>query len=130
MNLLSRIQSVSLRASAALVGVAGLATKAHAQPLGAQTSGIFGSIPDFGGVTDIRGGVTSVIESILNFMALIAVVIIVIAGIRLVISQGDEGAVDTAKKTILYALIGLIIILLAGAIVDFVAQVAGNATTT
>jgi hypothetical protein len=52
------------------------------------------------------------------------VVVIVIAGIRLVVSSGDEGAVDKAKKTILFAVIGLIIILLANAIVSIVANIA------
>jgi len=83
---------------------------------------IFGDVPDIGGATDAREGTISVVKGILNFMALIAVVIIVVAGIRLVISQGDETAVEKGKKTILFAIIGLIVILLASAIVDFIAS--------
>ena len=59
-------------------------------------------------------------------MALVAVIIIVIAGIRLVISQGEEEAKDKAKKTIFYAIIGLIVILFAQAIVSIIADVVAS----
>ena len=58
----------------------------------------------------------------LSFVGIIAVVVIVIAGIMLLISGGDEGRKDTAKKIIMYAIIGLIIIALASTIVRFVAS--------
>jgi len=76
------------------------------------------------GGNDIRSTVESVLSTVLSYLALAAVVVIVIAGIRLVVSSGDEGAVDKAKKTILFAVIGLIIILLANAIVSIVANLA------
>ena len=41
-------------------------------------------------------------------------------GIRYVLSGGDSGAVSSAKKTILYAVVGLIVAILAYAIVNFV----------
>lgn len=86
---------------------------------------LFGDVPPIGAdPDDPRGAVIGIIEKVLSFMALIAVVIIVIAGIRLVVSQGDETAVDKGKKTILFAVIGLIVILLASAIVGFVADIA------
>ena len=91
---------------------------------GLATGDVFGSVPDIGGATDPRTAILRILKSVLNFLALIAVVVIVIAGIRLVISSGDEGAVDKAKKTILYAIVGLIIILLASAIVEFVVSLA------
>ncbi|MBU2213593.1 pilin [Patescibacteria group bacterium] len=88
-------------------------------------AGLFGDTPDLGGPSGgIEDTVIDVIKAILSFMALVAVVIIVIAGIRLVVSQGEQEAVEKSKKTILYAVIGLIIILLAQAIVDFIADFA------
>jgi uncharacterized membrane protein len=56
-------------------------------------------------------------------MALVAVVFIVIAGIRLVISQGEEAEKDKAKKTIFFVIIGLVLILLAQGIVAFIAGI-------
>jgi predicted benzoate:H+ symporter BenE len=55
------------------------------------------------------------------------VIVVVIAGIRLVISQGEEQEKDKAKKTIFYAIIGLIIILFAQAIVGFVQDIGEEA---
>src|SRR3989344_3599008 len=86
--------------------------------------GIFGPVPDLGttGGTDIRATVLGILRGVLAFMALIAVVVIVIAGIMLVVSMGDEGAKDRAKRIIFYAVIGLIIILLASALVGFISS--------
>ncbi|MFH0770665.1 MAG: hypothetical protein V1926_04795 [Candidatus Peregrinibacteria bacterium] len=89
---------------------------------GAFANSIFGDPMNIGNHTDVRLTVTSIMTTILSYMALVAVVVIVIAGIRLVISSGDEGAVDKAKKTILYAAIGLILILLASAIVNLISR--------
>ena len=85
---------------------------------------IFGPVPDLGGSggTDIRSTVLGILRGVLAFMALIAVVVIVIAGIMLVVSMGDEGAKDRAKRIIFYAVIGLIIILLASALVGFISS--------
>ena len=78
-------------------------------PTGTDTSGIYGSI-------------LTILTTFLSFVGIIAVVVIVIAGIMLLISGGDEGRKDTAKKIIMYAIIGLIIIALASTIVRFVAS--------
>lgn len=73
-----------------------------------------------GSAEDYRSIVIDVLAAVLNFLALIAVVVVVIAGIRLIISQGDEDAKEKAKKTIFYALIGLVIVLFARVIVGLI----------
>jgi len=50
----------------------------------------------------------------------VAVVMIVIAGFRFVASAGNETAVAAARKTIMYAVIGLLVVAVAQAIVHFV----------
>lgn len=93
----------------------------------ALATGVGGPVPDYpGSVTatstaDFRTAITNALLLVLSFLALVAVVIIVIAGIRLIVSQGEEEAKDKAKKTIFYAIIGLIVILFARAIVAFFA---------
>lgn len=80
-----------------------------------------GPVPDIGRSDgDVRTVIEQVIRDVLTFLALIAVVVIVIAGIRLVVSGGDEGQKDGAKKMIIYAVVGLLIIILARVLVDFV----------
>ena len=72
------------------------------------------------GAVDIRVAVVDILKAVLRFMGLVAVVVIVIAGIMLVVSGGEDSAKDRAKKMILYAVIGLIVIALASAIVSFI----------
>ncbi|PIR53517.1 hypothetical protein COU76_00535 [Candidatus Peregrinibacteria bacterium CG10_big_fil_rev_8_21_14_0_10_49_10] len=74
------------------------------------------------GRATIRERVVTIIKTVLSFMALAAVVVIVIAGILMVFSGGEEEAKDRAKRIIFYAVIGLIIILLAQGIVQFMAN--------
>lgn len=71
-------------------------------------------------VGDLKTAILTVIKYVLTFMTLIAVVIIIVAGIRYILSQGEEGEKDKAKKAIIYTVIGLVIILLARSIVTFV----------
>ena len=66
-------------------------------------------------------GVFSTISSVLLFIVgAVAVIMIVIGGLRYVISGGDATQVQGAKNTILYALVGIIIAILAYAAVNFV----------
>ena len=53
-------------------------------------------------------------------VGILAVIMLIWGGIRYVLSGGDSGAVSSAKKTILSAVVGLIVAILAYAIVNFV----------
>ena len=64
--------------------------------------------------------IQTVINILLFAVGTIAVVMIIIGGIRYVTSDGDSSRITSAKNTILYSVIGLIIALLAFAIVNFV----------
>jgi cytochrome bd-type quinol oxidase subunit 2 len=69
---------------------------------------------------DAKPMITAVINTILLILGIIAVLMIIIGGIRYTISGGDSGSVQSAKNTILYAVVGLVIAMLAFAIVNFV----------
>jgi hypothetical protein len=64
--------------------------------------------------------IRQVVNVILFVLGAIAVIMIIIGGIRYVVSAGDSSAITGAKNTILYAVIGLVVALLAFAIVNFV----------
>ena len=85
---------------------------------------IFGEIPELGNEDgkDLRLIVLRILDTVLSFMGLIAVVVIVIAGIIFVVSLGEEQTKDKAKRIILYAIIGLFVIMLATAIVGFIEE--------
>lgn len=61
-----------------------------------------------------------IINVVLGVIAFIAVVMIIMGGIQYTTSSGDTAKVTKAKNTILYGVIGLVIALLAFAIVNFV----------
>ena len=67
------------------------------------------------------GGTFSTITNVLLFIVgAIAVIMIVIGGLRYVTSGGNQNAVTAAKNTILYAIIGIIVAILAYAAINFV----------
>ncbi len=84
--------------------------------LGGDLGDIGINIPGSSG--DIRQVITDVLNTVLNFVGLLAVVAIVIAGIWLIVGMGSDDSKDRAKKIILYTVIGLVIILLAKLIVS------------
>lgn len=74
-----------------------------------------------GSLFDGGDSVFQIIVNVLLFIiAAIAVVMLIIGGIRYVVSGGDQSAVTSAKNTILYAIIGIIVAILAYAAVNFV----------
>ena len=66
----------------------------------------------------------TLIKNVVNILSMIvgvaAVIMIIYGGFRYVTSGGDSGSVTTAKNTILYALIGLVVVALSQVIVKFV----------
>ena len=63
---------------------------------------------------------SKVTQVLLVVIGIASVIVIIIAGLRMVISQGDPKAFESARNTILYAIIGIVIALLSYAIINFV----------
>jgi len=70
--------------------------------------------------TNLTLTVRQIINTVIYAVGIIAVVMVIIGGINYALSQGDPGKVKKAKDTILYGIVGLVISLLAFAIVSFV----------
>lgn len=77
--------------------------------------------------TDVNDIIATVINIFSVVVGVIAVIMIVYGGFRYITSGGDSGKVTSARNTILYAIIGLIIVALAQFIVKFVLNKAANA---
>ena len=73
---------------------------------------------------DPEGGATALIKKIINILSVIigaiAVVMIIIGGFRYITSAGSAEGTKGARQTIVYAIVGLIIVALAQIIVHFV----------
>ncbi len=68
--------------------------------------------------------VNKLIATIINIFSLVvgvtSVIMIIIGGFKYITSGGDSASVSSAKNTILYSLIGLVIVAFAQVIVQFV----------
>lgn len=73
-----------------------------------------------GSNTDLTDIIKQIINVVLGVVGVVAVVMMIIGGISFITSQGDSGKVTKARNTILYGVVGLIVALLAFAIVNFV----------
>ena len=83
-----------------------------------------------GSDSDATTKINQILKTIINIFSLIvgvvAVIMIIIGGLRYILSGGDSGNITAAKNTILYAVVGLVIVALAQFIVRFVlAKVTG-----
>lgn len=76
--------------------------------------------------TGTQGGknVDEVIKTVVNvgffLLGALAVIMIIYSGIRYVTSAGNAASVTSAKNTLIYSVVGLIVAILAYAIVDFI----------
>lgn len=68
----------------------------------------------------IKDIITVVINLFSLIVGVISVIMIIIGGLKYITSSGDSGNVTGAKNTILYAIIGLVVVALAQVIVRFV----------
>jgi len=76
--------------------------------------------PEQYGTTDLTNNIITIINSVIGVLGLAAVVVVILGGIQYMTSTGDAGKVKKAKDTILYGIIGLVICVLAFAIVNFI----------
>jgi Type IV secretion system pilin len=72
------------------------------------------------GTRTVTGTLKSVGNILIFLVGAIAVLMIIIGGLRYVLSGGDNAGITSAKNTILYAVIGLVVAVAAYAIVNFV----------
>ncbi|MBI5037527.1 MAG: hypothetical protein HZC01_02385 [Candidatus Kerfeldbacteria bacterium] len=108
----------------ALVAVLALPAVASAQVnVGSTLGTTFGL-----GTADLESTVINVVQWVLGFLGLIAVIMILIGGFQWITAGGNEEKVASAKKVISAAVIGLIIVLLAWAIVIFVVSQTNDLT--
>ncbi len=88
----------------------GLADGARAAKGTGQATDLFGQTGTFRTITNVM----------LYLIGAISVIMLIIGGLRYVVSGGDSSAVQAAKNTILYAVVGIVVAILAYAVVSFV----------
>ncbi|MBQ2672901.1 hypothetical protein IJG01_02950 [Candidatus Saccharibacteria bacterium] len=79
------------------------------------------------GNSDLTGNITTILNAVIGVLGIVAVIVIILGGVQYMTSTGESGKVKKAKDTILYGIIGLVVCVLAFAIVNFViANILGN----
>ena len=86
--------------------------------VGNASSGLSSVNP--GASTDLQGQIKVILSAVYVVIGMVAVIMIILGGVTYATSQGDAAKVKKGKDTILYGIIGLIIVLLAFAITNFV----------
>ena len=76
--------------------------------------------------TDLYGTIGVILNIVYSIIGIIAVVMVILGGISYATSQGDPGKVKKGKDTILYGIIGLVIVIMAFAITQFVLTAIGG----
>lgn len=78
--------------------------------------------------TGIKRLAANIVNILSIIIGIVAVIMIIFGGFRYITSGGDSGRVGNAKNTLIYAIVGLIIVALAQVIVRFVLS-AGTSLT-
>ncbi len=73
-----------------------------------------------GAPTNIDGLIKTIVNLLLFVLGAVSVIMIIIGGFKYTTSQGDSSSLSSAKNTILYSVVGLVIAIAAYGIVNFV----------
>lgn len=113
-----------------LTKVSLLSTAALTLPMVAMAQSIdIGTLASSGlGTQGLTETVAGIIQVIIGFLGVVAIIIILLGGLKWMTSAGNEEKVGEAKKLLTAGVIGLIIILAAYAITTFVIEALISAT--
>ena len=127
MKIIKSIKTIAMTSIFAVTGILGLSTLTLAPAFADDVcnSNAAQAVKDAAGCgSTSKDGLFNVVQAILNtiisVVSIVAVIFIVIGGVKYMTSAGDPSKASSARKTILYAAIGLVVCVLAFAIVNFV----------
>ena len=107
-----------------MIGSLKLFAASAADTIKNSASSACGNVCGTANISDIFGFVAN---ALIFLVGAISVIMIIIGGLRYVTSNGDAKATASAKDTILYAVVGIVVSIAAFAIVTFVTTNFGNA---
>ena len=84
------------------------------------------TIDDPLGVGDFGTLFANIAKAVSGIVAGIATIALIISGIMFLFSGGSPDKINTAKRALVYAIIGIVVGLSVGAIIDFVKQTVGS----
>jgi type IV secretory pathway VirB2 component (pilin) len=64
--------------------------------------------------------IVQVVNMAISFSVIIAIIALIIAGFKYILAMGDEEKVEGATKSLIFALVGLVIVFLAPLLVEYI----------
>ena len=126
-------KTIKQLAAVAVVPVVGATIGLNSATAGAQVDEINKGIDAIGGSSStatlqVNDIVLAVVNWLLFAVGVVSVIMLIVGGIKYATSAGDSNKVTSAKNTIMYAIIGLAVAVLAFAIVGFVMNTLNGGT--
>ena len=126
-------KTIKQLAAVAVVPVVGVTMGLNSATAGAQVDEINKGIDAIGGSSStatlqVNDIVLAVVNWLLFAVGVVSVIMLIVGGIKYATSAGDSNKVTSAKNTIMYAIIGLAVAVLAFAIVGFVTNTLNGGT--
>lgn len=110
----------------------GLATALSALSTFPARAQVGDGIADASGGQETSADLPEILQRVINVLLFIvgaaAVIMLIVGAVRYTVSAGDQQAVANAKNTILYAIVGIVVAVLAFAAVQFVFETLTDAT--
>lgn len=116
------------KSAASAIGAAGVLWLMSASQAFAQFGSTTPTLPSTA-TGNVRDSISRLLTFVLTFLGLLAVVFVVIGGIRILSAGGNQEQVQAGKKTIIYALVGLVVVFFARVMVNFITGEFGTAVT-
>lgn len=128
-----KVKIINVRTAASL-GVttstlAAMSQLVHAQFIDDAQAGIE-DIDNGGSVGTVPDILQNIVNLLLFLVGAISVIMLIIGGIRFIVSSGDAQQAASARNTILYSIIGVIVAVIAYGLVNFVLDSLYNAPAT
>ncbi|MBU0767277.1 hypothetical protein KKF55_05905 [Patescibacteria group bacterium] len=73
-----------------------------------------------GNAISLKVAISNIVNEALTFVSLLAVTVIIIAGFYLILGMGSDTSKETAKKIIIYTIVGLLVIILSKVFVELI----------
>src|SRR6185312_3712079 len=117
----------TIAASAACSHIGNQVSSGAATAAGASGTDLCGGTGVQG--TDLASLAAKIVDIFSIVVGAVAIIMIIYGGFRYITSGGDSNRVGSAKNTLIYAIVGLIIVALAQVIVHFVLNTSSSAVT-
>jgi len=126
-----KLMIITLVVALSAISVVGLSTVAASPATDEACNGLQQVDPGKTCDAAAGNGLNSIIRAVVTILSYIvgvaAVIMVIIAGLKYITANGDSNSIGSAKNTLVYALLGLAIAVLAQVLVHFVLGTANNA---